>query len=185
MNGLPLGRGRLAAVLVSAALLAAAFLAWTGRPVAAQPGAGPEPTGGLWCGATPEGYRVYIQLSPDGRFVEWAEAHTPRFLVSTRERDVRGVTRAQVADGKFIFRQRRDETVCERDARDPRDRCTTVTVEDVTIRGSFQSPASMRGSFSGQFVTRPLDDRDDRLRPRRTLVTGSYNAWPASVSPCR
>jgi hypothetical protein len=179
----------LGAVLAVGGGLAAA------RPesVQAQTRSAVVPTGGPWCGLTADGDRVFLDLSGDGRFVLSMDVLTPKGNVGTRESEVRGVTDAQVVDSKFIFRQRRDETACERDPladpRHPRDRCYTYTVEDTTLRGTFADPNHVSGSYSAQNVYDPSGSgdqppRNPRGRPSRWLVTGTYTAWPEGFAPC-
>jgi hypothetical protein len=169
--------------LLVAAVLALAVSAATGSPAAAQGRTTVFPMGGMWCGATPEGYPVNFEVSGDSRFVLWARAAVPNGSVSTREVDVKGPTDAQVADSKFMFRQRRDQTQCERDQRrDPRQTCNLVTVEDVSFRGTFRDSVTATGSFMGQYFYNP--GVNDRGRASRRLVNGTFTAWPASFAPC-
>ncbi len=178
---------RFLAVLV-AMIAASVLLAGQAGPAAAQAKPPIKPVGGLWCGVTNDGGPVFLQVSADGRFVEWVDIATDKGSVSTRERNVQGVTRAQIASSKYIFRQRRDERVCrrgdERGPRDPREQCTLVTLEDVTIRGTFTDPNRVRGSFSGQQVIDPSAIDNGRGRLRKRLLNGSYEAWAASSAPC-
>lgn len=169
--------------LVLAALLAVGVSAATGSPAAAQGRTAVFPMAGLWCGATPDGHPVNFEVSGDSRFVLWARAAVPNGGVSTRETDVKGPTDAQVTDSRFMFRQRRDQTQCERDQhRDPRQTCNLVTVEDVSFRGSFRDSVTAQGSFMGQYLFNP--GPNDRGRPGRRLVNGTFTAWPSSFAPC-
>jgi hypothetical protein len=170
----------LTAVLATAALLGLASL-----PAAAQGWPPVYPTGGLWCGLTDEGYGMFMQLTPDARFVEWVDIRTPFGQVSTREQEVRGISRAQVADEKFIFRQQREETRCEPDDNGREERCRTVTIDALTVRGIFHGPSTARGSFAAQQVYDPhAGGRSGRGVRRSRLLNGSYDAWPVGMAPC-
>jgi hypothetical protein len=158
------------------------------RPVAAQR-APITPTAGLWCGPTADGGHIYMQLTPDSRFVDWVDITTPRGMVSTRENPVRGITSAQIADAKFMFRQRNDERFCTRDRdhdpRGPRERCQTITVEDTTVHGTFTDVARAHGSYSSQQIIDPRAiDENGRGNVRKQILVGTFDAWPVSAAPC-
>ena len=186
-------RWRRGTVLVlGVSLLAAWALIGRVEPAAAQMGVGVVPTGGGWCGADQDGAPVVLDVSGDGKYVLAVYVLTQRGSVGTRT-DALGVTKSQVVDSKFIFRQRRDQTVCERDRgddpRNPRERCETFTVEDTTIRGTFADPNHVSGSYSSQNVYDPAGGGDDpprgpRGRPSRRMIAGSYTAWPVGFAPC-
>lgn len=183
---------RTPARLAVLAAIGATLAAWPSS-AAAQARAGVVPAAGAWCGVNQDAEPVILDVSGDGKFVLGVHVLTAKGAVGTREAEVQGVTDSQVVDSKFIFRQRRDETVCERergeDPRNPRERCRTFTIEDTTIRGTFADPNHVSGSYSAQNVFNPQgggDDppRDPRGRPSRRMISGTYTAWPVGFAPC-
>lgn len=204
----------LAIVLVGA--FAAGIVATRPQDAAAQRGAPVVPSGPLWCGITASGGSVNMQLSSDLRFVEWIDVQEDKGTISTREGPYTGVGRAQIADSKFIFRQQHPEEECERDRNQPGsrnaptprcnlapcrpgasgggrpseprpgERCNTVTIEDMSIRGTFLNPDSVRGSFAAQQVIDTTNTPGNGGRPivRNRLLTGTYVAWPVGTAPC-
>jgi hypothetical protein len=158
-------------------------------PTFAQNRAPIVPTSGAWCGITDDGRRVSLRVSDDAAFVLWAAIDTERGTISsTGANSVRGVSRAQVADSKFIFRQQADETRCERgDIRSPGINCRVVTQDVLTIRGTVKSPVTIPGSFAANLTVDPNAGGRDPGRGgqvRRYGVNGSYDAWPAGSAPC-
>lgn len=202
----PLGR---ALGLVFAAAFVAGILAVPAGRALAQRGSGNVvPSGTMWCGLTDAGGTVNMQLSADLRFVEWVEIRNDNVFISTREGQFNGVTRAQIAEDKFIFRKDREERECEPErSRAPRERCTqapcrpgssgggrspeppvncrTTQINELNVHGRFHSPDSVKGNYSAQHaVDLTGGDRGGRTVTRTRLVLGNFVAWPTGTAPC-
>lgn len=52
----------------------------------------------------------------------------------------------------------------------PPEGCSSTTINEIMVRGTFTSPESARGSFTYQ--------------PDRRRIVGSYVAWPQAIAPC-
>ncbi len=52
----------------------------------------------------------------------------------------------------------------------PPEGCSSTTINEIMVRGTFTSPESARGSFTYQ--------------PERRRIVGSYVAWPQAIAPC-
>lgn len=67
---------------------------------------------------------------------------------------------------------RRPPTPCRRapcPSRTP-EGCTSTTINEIMVRGTFTSPESARGNYTWQ--------------PERRRIVGSYVAWPQAIAPC-
>jgi len=195
-------RSRSWAVQLVALLLVASFLVGL---IASLPGqveaqrAGPVPRGTQWCGLAYGGGSVRMEISTDGRFVNRIEIRTTKGSLGSGE--VGSQNRAQIADGKFIFRSDREEKECRRVRETPGGRstrvpcrprcrtpgcrgtevCTTDRVNEMTIRGTFTSPESVRGTFT---ALKPYFYSGRARRTDRARISGTYVAWPVDVAPC-
>jgi hypothetical protein len=176
------------------------------QPVAAFGTGGVVPEVGLWCGMTDDGGSVRLTVTSDGRFVTDISIRSTRGSIESDEGW--GGGEAQVKSGMFIWKaSSRSEAPSEGPGAQPRPqprqpgspgRCTTapcrpisasppggsrtspeVTVRQATVRGEFETPDSLSGSFSGlEQVT------GGTSRPKTTSLNGQYVAWPAWVAPC-
>lgn len=52
----------------------------------------------------------------------------------------------------------------------PPEGCSSTTINEILVRGTFTSPESARGTFTFQ--------------PDRRRIVGSYVAWPQAIAPC-
>ena len=187
--------------LVVLALAAAVGLLLTGRqPVAAQRSV-VKPASITWCGLTDQNGSVRIRLSDDLRFatqVEIQQGPPETLTLTTNEGQFAGTGDAAIHDEQFIFRRHREETTC-RPANQPGPNpppggrctrapcrgtdpiCSTREINTMIIRGNFDSPENMHGSFSASVVDTNTSGRGS-VREKR--VIGSFIAWPEGVAPC-
>jgi hypothetical protein len=150
---------RVAVAVIPVALLflpAAAYGANENRPVA-----------GRWCGLAAGGGIVNLEVSLDGRWVESIQIMNERGQVSSGEGARTG--RIQIVQDRFIYRAgggsggRCDRAPC-RDG---------GAGNQVMIRGHFEGPDAVRGSFTGP-----------NFGPGERRAVGNYIAWPAELAPC-
>ncbi|MEO8083155.1 MAG: hypothetical protein ABI780_04980 [Ardenticatenales bacterium] len=185
MNGLShlLDRRRTGALLL--AVVCGAALGVTAGHASAAKAPKPVPIAGAWCGVTDSGGSVHFDVSADGRFVGGLTVREANSGISGSEGIVNPTT--GIADGMFIFRRDRDEYHCETRGR-PQDpprpsnpprcfrppcppaNCDVIRVNEIMIRGTFDTSDAAHGTFT-------------YLNGNRR-ETGRYNAWPASVAPC-
>lgn len=194
-------------------VLAAAFVAGlaavpASRALAQRSSGTVVPSGTMWCGLTDTGGTVNMQLSSDLRFVEWIDIRNDKAFISTREGQFNGVARAQIADDKFIFRKDREERECEPDRSrgqrerclqapcrpgasgggrpaDPPVNCRTTQVNELNVRGRFESPDSVKGNFSAQQQIEVVSSgRGGSAVTKTRLVIGNWVAWPSGSAPC-
>lgn len=197
---------RILSMIVLAAFGAGILLAAQARQLAAQRRApAPVPAGQNWCGLADSGGVVRFELTPDKRFVQWIEIGTERGLLTTNEGRRYDATKQPIVDGQFIFRRDNRETQCTPDRspgrpdpcriapcrpepqcpREPCERtCRTVETNQLTIRGTFKAPDSVRGTYTGLIEHFRNPERREGTPSRTYRVVGSYIAWPADVAPC-
>ncbi len=185
----PASLSRLATCLALA--LPLLLLAASPRPATAQRAPQLDPVPGAWCGVTDDGGSVQVTITDDGRFVEEVSLFGTKGGSFSSSEGGCATGRAQVADGKWIFRCRE----ASQDTGSPGGsrRCTRAPCRgngggsgDGTrpslIRGFMLNSESMRGNYSA-YATRVISS----VRGNRTttkLVLGNYIAWPVGTAPC-
>ena len=160
-----------------------------------------KPAATSWCGLTDQNGSVRITLSDDLRYAQTVDIQQgpPETLqLTTAEGNFAGTGLAAIADEQFIFRRNRQETTCRPSNQPgpnppPGGRCTrapcrgtdpicsTRDVNTLMIRGIFDSPENMHGSFSAVIAETNTTGRGT-VREKRVL--GSFIAWPEGVAPC-
>lgn len=159
-----------------------------------------KPAAKSWCGLTDQNGSVRITLTDDLRYAQTVDIQQgpPETLqLTTAEGNFAGTGLAAIAEEQFIFRRNRQETTC-RPANQPGPNpppggrcqrapcrgtdpiCSTRDINTLTIRGFFDSPENMHGSFSAVVV----DTNTSRNTVREKRVLGSFIAWPEGVAPC-
>ena len=185
------------------ALLAATLVALLGAatPVDA---AGVKPTAGHWCGLTDAGDAVHFDVSSDARWLSGVRANTRAGNIAQSE--FGDFDRVGIHDGKWILRARdsrairvgggssRNEPIrgpiCRqapcRGKDNPR-QGTYYAKHDFTIRGTFTSADSMRGTFTLISEQPRIVGSGSRARVagiEKKRAVGTYTAWPTAVAPC-
>ncbi len=137
------------------------------------------PMGGTWCGMTSDGGSIRADVSQDGRWLLDIAIRTSKGTVSSSETR-NGKT--QIVTSKFIYRSGSSASRVGSRGRctKPPCRSTVAPSSNATIRGTFRSVDSLRGTYTATTTT---TDSSGRTRSTRRY-TGSYVAWPASVAPC-
>jgi hypothetical protein len=152
------------------------------------------PLVGLWCGMTTDGGSVRLTVTDDARFVRKIEVRTVGGSIVQSEGYERGD--AQIKDGRFLWRgSRTDVSATIGPIRTPGNpgRCvrapchpisgqpgggSTTTTSTVTVRGTFQTPDNLDGSYTG------LTTVTGGAHPGSTRQSGEFTAWPASLASC-
>ena len=159
-------------------------------PAAAQTGAPPQALPGAWCGVTDDGGSLRLSITDDGRFVDLVEMSDTKGGSFSSEESGCATERAQLADGRFIFRCKGTST----DDRSPggSNRCTkapcrggggaAASTQASLIRGFLLGPESMRGNYSA-YATRTINSVRGTTTSTKRIV-GNYIAWPVSAAPC-
>lgn len=165
-------------------------LLWPQAPVAAQAGSAPAPLPGAWCGVTDDGGSLRLTITDDGRFVDLVEMSDTKGGAFSSEESGCATERAQVADGRFIFRCKGTSTNTTNPGGS--NRCTkapcrggggaAASTQASLIRGFLLGPESMRGNYSA-YTTRTLSSVRGTTTSTRRIV-GNYIAWPISAAPC-
>lgn len=184
------------------ALVAAVALGGAGLGMAHAQRSVVKPAAKSWCGLTDQNGSVRITLSDDLRFAQTVDIQQgpPETLhLTTAEGNFAGTGLAAINDEQFIFRRNRLETNCRpanqpgpnpppggrctrapcRGTTDPI--CSTRDVNTLMIRGLFDSPENMHGSFSALIAETTTTGRGSTREKR---VIGSFIAWPEGVAPC-
>jgi len=176
-------------------------------PLAAFGGGGVVPLVGAWCGMTDDGGSVQLTVSEDGRFVRRIEIRTPAGSIVQSEGFDRA--EAQIKSGSFLWRGVRGTEAANPQPGPPSapqpvrpgnpGRCTRApcrpvagpppppgssrgaetTNMSVTVRGTFETPDSVDGSYTGLTTV-----SGGSSRPGTTRLQGRYTAWPASFAAC-
>jgi hypothetical protein len=174
-------------------LLLFALLTATSAPVSAQRNSTPAPVpmAGAWCGVTDDGGKINVTVSDDMRFIMEVTIETTRAGSFTSSESGCAADKAQVADGKFIFRCRESSSNttapgssnrCTRAPCRPSSGGTGTRTSPSNIRGSILGPETMKGNYSA-YATRVLQSvNGDRTSTK--LVVGNFIAWPVSTAPC-
>ncbi len=183
------------------ALVAAVALGGAGLGMAHAQRSVVKPAAKSWCGLTDQNGSVRITLSDDLRFAQTVDIQQgpPETLhLTTAEGNFAGTGLAAINDEQFIFRRNRLETNC-RPANQPGPNpppggrctrapcrgtdpiCSTRDVNTLMIRGLFDSPENMHGSFSALIAETTTTGRGSTREKR---VIGSFIAWPEGVAPC-
>lgn len=179
-TGRRIGLGAVALLALGATI----GLTATGASAARAPK--PVPITGAWCGVTDEGGRIDFGVTADAKYVGGLTIQQARGGSISGLEGIVGPTTG-IADAMFIFRRDRDEYHCDNNRR-PQDPprpsnpprcfrppcppvgCDVIRVNEVMIRGTFDTSDAAHGTFT--FLT------------GNRRETGRYNAWPASVAPC-